>query len=123
MQPQPGLTPLMCASREGRANVVALLLRARASMDARDEDGMQALHLACSGGHFECCRQLLKAGARASEPDLDGRDAYACLPTDCVANDHARAWETLLRSVQSEDGLSLKDRCGIFGGKLVAPAA
>ncbi len=61
------------------AHVVALLLRAKANVEAQDAVGVRPLHLACRHGHSLAARLLLDAGA-----DADARDRlcapihYAC---------------------------------------------
>jgi len=93
----PGLTPLMCAAKGGKAMAVALLLDARASPNSRDELGMQPLHLAASVGCRESCRYLLSAGACPTTMDEARRDVFACLPHHCVMGPADRIdWAKLL---------------------------
>ena len=60
-----GTTPLLVAARQGHAEVVALLLEARADVSARGEDGGGALCCAAVGGQLEVVRALLTARAVA----------------------------------------------------------
>merc|ERR1711862_138331 len=43
-----------------------------ADPSACDNDGLQPLHVAASGGHVRCCEVLLAAGAKPSAPDVHG---------------------------------------------------
>jgi len=61
VESKPGLTPLMQAAKEGWVEAVMLLLEAKASLYAKDEDGMQPLHFAASAGCLKCCIALLDA--------------------------------------------------------------
>mmetsp|Transcript_52435 Transcript_52435/g.147145 ORF Transcript_52435/g.147145 Transcript_52435/m.147145 type:complete len:203 (+) Transcript_52435:111-719(+) len=74
-----GMTPLMRAAGGGHAAAVRLLVRLRASVVARDEDGMQPLHFAATANCYAACAALLEAGAERSALDDEARDAYACL--------------------------------------------
>lgn len=105
-QKMPGLTPLMCAAKGGKAMAVALLLDARASPNSRDELGMQPLHLAASVGCRESCRYLIGAGACPSTKDEARRDVFACLPHHCVMGPADRIdWAKLLQiSTPQEPG-------------------
>ncbi|MFG1285231.1 ankyrin repeat domain-containing protein [Xanthobacter autotrophicus] len=57
-----GMTPLMKASQEGLAEVVAGLIAAGAALDARNGDGNTALWLACVGNHPHIIDLLVDAG-------------------------------------------------------------
>uniref|UniRef100_A0A7S4VWB7 Uncharacterized protein n=1 Tax=Alexandrium monilatum TaxID=311494 RepID=A0A7S4VWB7_9DINO len=93
-----GLGPLQLAAKEGWPEAVRLLLSCRASPHAHDEDGLTALHFAALSGCRESCRALLEAGARPRDEDDGGRDAFACVPPDCLASRRERlAWQALLR--------------------------
>ena len=61
-----GWAPLHYAAGNGRARAVAVLLRAGAPSDAKDEDGWTALHYACANGHASVAAALLAAGGAAS---------------------------------------------------------
>lgn len=64
-----GLTPLMRASLEGRADVVGELLALGVSIARRNMDGNNALWLACVSSNAEVVRQLVAAGI-----DVDNRN-------------------------------------------------
>lgn len=73
-----GRTALMCAAFRGRADAVALLLRAGAKPDAAEAASRQtALHKLARAvglpGAAACCEALLCAGAFASSTDVNGR--------------------------------------------------
>lgn len=67
-----GATPLYLASEMGHTRVVARLLNANASVDARASDGSTALHVAAREGHEGVVEQLLHFGAHVDEPDSEG---------------------------------------------------
>jgi ankyrin repeat protein len=71
---------LLDAARAGHPDVLALLLAAGARVDRRDPDtGRTALHAAVEagpdGGHLECVRALLAAGADRELTTSDGASA------------------------------------------------
>lgn len=55
-------TPLLLATQCNRISVIKELLRARASCDAENKDGHNALDIACFEGHWEAARLLLTEG-------------------------------------------------------------
>lgn len=59
-----GWTPLMMASFHGRDEVVGLLIKHDADVNALDLGGNSALHWAAFGGHTACARQLMQNHAR-----------------------------------------------------------
>lgn len=69
-----GWTPLMRAVSAGHvAAVDALLASDRVSLEAREESGATALHIAAGRGYTEIVRRLLDAGAEATAADGAGR--------------------------------------------------
>jgi ankyrin repeat protein len=58
-----GVTPLMCASEEGRLRMVRWLLDKGAVMDERDFQGRTPLYKACSAGCTAVAKLLLRRGA------------------------------------------------------------
>ena len=58
-----GLTALMRAAHEGRADAVTLLIAEGATMDHTSKFGLSALMLAVIGGHSRVARALVTAGA------------------------------------------------------------
>lgn len=69
-----GWTPLMRAVSAGHvAAVDALLESPLVDLDAREESGATALHIAAGRGFTEIVRRLLDAGAAATAPDGAGR--------------------------------------------------
>lgn len=57
-----GITPLMRASLEGDAAIVAELIQTGAFIHAKNTDGNQALWLACVSENLEVCNLLIAAG-------------------------------------------------------------
>ena len=77
-------TALHVAARQGHADFAALLLKAGAYVDARNEEGAMPLHLAAQYGHDEVARVLLAANAT-----VDARRIYGLTPLH-VAAEHGR---------------------------------
>jgi hypothetical protein len=59
-----GYTPLQTAARHGRGEVVALLIKKGADVNAADGYGYTPLHLAAEGGHLDVVKRLVTAGAK-----------------------------------------------------------
>ena len=77
VQPASGRTALQLAAAADQIDAVALLIRAGASLDARDRDfGRTALHLCRS---VEVAKLLIRFGARSELLDRDGSTAFALL--------------------------------------------
>ncbi len=71
-----GFTPLMRAVVENREAVVRRLLGSkRTQVNASDERGIGALHLAAAAGRLETTRLLLAGGADKAQVDRDGNTA------------------------------------------------
>jgi len=61
---EEGLTPLMLAAGQGRADIVELLLKAGADLFCVDSRaGVSVLHKACQGGSIDVVKLLVKSGA------------------------------------------------------------
>jgi len=100
-----GLTPLMYSSQNGTGSIVKLLLEARAAVNARDEDGVRALHLAAGAGSLEVCQLLIAHGAEKGVVDDEGRPPLDHVPSDSAGTRAERIrWEEL------------------FAAKIVSPA-
>ena len=67
-----GRGALHLAARRGDADMVSLLLLARADTEAEDERGNTPLLLACTSGHLELAQMLLDRGADASAANAHG---------------------------------------------------
>src|SRR5262249_862512 len=61
------------AADKGQGEVVRLLLRRGANVDAADSDGWTALMWACRGGHLDIAETLLARGADISRTIVDKR--------------------------------------------------
>ncbi len=69
-----GWTPLMRAVYEGREDVAGVLARdPRTQLDAKNDQGVTALHLAAERGALEVTRVLIAGGANPSSVDRSGR--------------------------------------------------
>ena len=69
------LTPLHSASSRGRVEVVELLLRGSANVNARNRWGWTSLHVASVNGHTKAAQLLLSYAA-----NVDARDEYDHTP-------------------------------------------
>lgn len=68
-----GRQPLLWAASAGSAKAVLALVRAGASVEAPDKDGLTALHCAASRGHTDCIDSLLTlCGASPDVIDSNG---------------------------------------------------
>ena len=63
-----GSEPMLSAARQGRADVVALLLEIGVDVDVADATGLRALQAAVPAGHLELVRLLLTHGAEVDRP-------------------------------------------------------
>lgn len=73
--PQPVLdSALLVAAGFGHLEPMKILLDRGAAIDARDEEGLQATHLACWRGLVEVLRLVLAKGADARARDGSGRE-------------------------------------------------
>ncbi|XP_046544946.1 ankyrin repeat and SOCS box protein 3-like [Haliotis rubra] len=66
---------IACDTAEDRVNLIECLLEAGCDINAQDEDGNTALHLACTHANFEVTRLLLNLGADVTLEDVDGETA------------------------------------------------
>ncbi|MBJ6985069.1 ankyrin repeat domain-containing protein [Luteimonas sp. MC1750] len=122
-EPEDGSPPLLAAAGgdDDDAAGVALLLRHKARVDARDARGRSALHEAALAGHVEIIGALLDARA-----DPDARDSTGRTPLlDAAGGGHAAALDRLAAhaDVQAVDGdgrnaLHLASLCGSGGAAL-----
>jgi hypothetical protein len=76
-----GGTPLVDATRAGRAAAVAALLEASAPVDAADQHGQTALHAAVEGRLGKVVAALLAAGAKPDVGSFDPAYGVAGRPT------------------------------------------
>jgi ankyrin repeat protein len=70
-----GSTPLMWAAFEGDVDEAARLIKEGADVNAMNNYGVTALHLAADTANTELIRLLLKAGADPESPNPDGETA------------------------------------------------
>mmetsp|Transcript_67882 Transcript_67882/g.162964 ORF Transcript_67882/g.162964 Transcript_67882/m.162964 type:complete len:442 (-) Transcript_67882:84-1409(-) len=68
-------TPLMCAVQAQNADLVGLLLKAKAQPDTADQKGVTPLHMAVFDGMHSVVQRLLDGGAQ-----VDSRDRHAQTP-------------------------------------------
>ena len=70
-----GMTPLMKACAEGRAETVTALIAAGAALDIRNADGNTALWIACVGDHLDIIDALVDAGIALDSANDNGATA------------------------------------------------
>ena len=96
-----GSTPLHLASKQGKVNVIPLLLEYGADVTAQTDDGSTPFHVASQWGHEEVARLLLDCGADATAQTNDGstplhlasqwgREEVVLLLLECGADATAR---------------------------------
>ncbi|CAP79205.1 Pc06g02120 [Penicillium rubens Wisconsin 54-1255] len=68
--------PLHCAARNGHEDVIKLLLKNGANVNAKDENEQTALHGAAGQGCESIIRVLLEGNAEVDTEDLDGDTAF-----------------------------------------------
>lgn len=75
-------TPLHCAVQCGNVNIVEILLKNFAEVNAQDEEGICPLHLACMSGNINMVKKLL------SRPELtvDLQDSEGNTPVHKAAS-------------------------------------
>jgi len=74
-----GRTILLWAIQEGHFNIMKSLVRAGASLEARDSEGFTPLDQAVGEGNFEMVQFLLKAGANVNGRTCNGSPLHtAC---------------------------------------------
>lgn len=89
-----GWTPLMAAAFRGQAEIIDLLIRHGAEVNALDSGGNTALHWAAFGGHATCARQLITHSA-----SIDLRNHYGWTPLiQAAARNHAEVVSLLIAS-------------------------
>jgi ankyrin repeat protein len=67
--PKTGMTPLLNAARDGRHEIVEMLVRFGADINTKNRDGDTPLHLSAARGHRTAIEVLLKY-----RPDLEARN-------------------------------------------------
>jgi ankyrin repeat protein len=83
--PPGGLTPLLFAAREGRVDVVKVLINAKADINIIDAESQSALVLALINGHVDVAAELIKGGIDVNMPDRVGRTGlYAAVDLHTV---------------------------------------
>ena len=65
-----GRTPLEHACKKGHESIVVRLLKAGASVNAKNQKGETPLLKAATYGHVECCRHLLAHGANVNAAEI-----------------------------------------------------
>mmetsp|Transcript_22165 Transcript_22165/g.40773 ORF Transcript_22165/g.40773 Transcript_22165/m.40773 type:complete len:228 (-) Transcript_22165:8-691(-) len=70
-----GMTPLMYAAQAGSVQCCEVLLKHNAHVNAREEDGLRALHFGAMGGSREVIELLVGAGADTSAFNDDAKQA------------------------------------------------
>jgi len=89
-----GMTPLMYAARDGRADTVRMLLDAGAEINARDANDITPLITAIGNNHPEVATYLIDRGADVNKVDWYGRTAlFTAVETRNMDVDNAPPFE------------------------------
>lgn len=72
---ESGFTPLCQAARDGRLNVIHLLLEVGANPNHKKPDGWTPLMLAICNQHFNVARELMRLGAKLELPPEEEEEA------------------------------------------------
>ena len=107
IQAEKKVTALMCASMNGHLQVVELLLKDNADVNAQEEDGFTALMVASENGHTQVVELLLKEHADIKLQTNDGVTALML----ASQNGHQKVIELLLKqhidiNHQGKDGVT-----------------
>ncbi|MEZ0262875.1 MAG: ankyrin repeat domain-containing protein [Alphaproteobacteria bacterium] len=125
------VTALHNAAKKSNVDMTNLLLRYRADVKIKDDDGATPLHAAAAAGAVEVAKLLVQAGA-----DIVARNNLGETPRDVAAKEAANAkaaeylqqteiahglnpeLETLRRATVAQDMAALKSRLPIGGFRL-----
>jgi ankyrin repeat protein len=66
-------TPLMTAVKQGDQNKITQLLNAKVNVNAKNAQGLSALHIAIRNGDLKTVKLLLKAGAQINTAETNGK--------------------------------------------------
>jgi ankyrin repeat protein len=103
---QNGWTPLHCGAIAGSTDVVKLLLQHGAAVSYGSPSGVTALQLACTEGHEDVAKELLRFGA---EPEVTGEVDDAIRELLESADDLARAkFDPALCAIEHAPSLPLQ---------------
>jgi len=89
-----GMTPLLYAARDGRMDIVRMLLEAGADINQRDANEITPLIIAITNNHPDVARDLIDRGADIKAVDWYGRTAlWAAVETRNMDVDNAEPFE------------------------------
>eukprot|EP00927_Polykrikos_kofoidii_P045984 TRINITY_DN4014_c0_g3_i1.p1 TRINITY_DN4014_c0_g3~~TRINITY_DN4014_c0_g3_i1.p1 ORF type:complete len:873 (+),score=171.25 TRINITY_DN4014_c0_g3_i1:178-2796(+) len=92
-------TPLHKAAEGGNAEVLTLILDAKAASDSEDKDGNTPLHVAVVAGQVKALRLLIKKRPRCAAPPIDNTNAKGFSPLDlCVLHKRGEMGDMLVRA-------------------------
>merc|ERR1711933_328535 len=98
------MTALMFASQNGSAPIVARLLKAKAHVNAVEEEEWAALHFAAQEGHLEVCQALLQGRADAHMSNADSQTPLS-LARAGEDKTFKHQFETLLKAQEGNKSL------------------
>ncbi|GFX74022.1 ankyrin-1 [Trichonephila clavipes] len=90
---QNGISPLHCAADAGYVEIVKILLKSKAKINAVSNDGLTPLHLAALKGHTSVVKLLLENEANAKITDNENRNSVEI----AVANGNVEVAKFLLQ--------------------------
>lgn len=105
-----GITPLIAAASEGHAEIIQMLIDAKADVNVKDKDGTNSLMAASARGHKDIVGVLLKGGATVNEQNSDGHTALMFAYNG--KNQVETLWERFSQYLGGEDKVEDKDDAG-----------
>jgi len=97
-----GVRAIHIAAAHGKLEMIKLLIRAGANVDAASKSGFTPLHEAAAGGHIDCARALLKRDASLEMATKAGFTAFGMA--------HACGHASLARILAEEYGADARTR-------------
>jgi ankyrin repeat protein len=103
IQNKEGRTACFMAAQQGHAHVLKVLKHVADVQIAEFTEGATPLHAAALGGHSECARELITAGAIGSVLNLKGKTALQ-IAEENENHDVATLLRELMQHVTVADG-------------------
>ncbi len=102
--PPGGLSALLFAAREGRADCIPVLVKAGADVNATTPNGISGIVLALINGHYDTAGALIEAGTNPNLADYTGRTGlYAAIDFSTMPNSNRPAPQVLENHLSALD--------------------